>query len=141
MVNKNKEVIRQTLGKYFEGVGRRKTSVARVRVYKEPGEIMVNEKPFGGYFKTEDQRKIAKDSLDLLNLFKKNAVTAKIKGGGIHSQAEALRYGIARAMLKIDQNFRAVLKKEGFLKRDPRMKERRKFGLKKARKAPQWSKR
>lgn len=131
--------------KYFEAVGRRKTSVARVRVYEDPptggGEITVNEKPFGEYFKTEEQRKIAKDSLDLLNLFKKNAVTAKIKGGGIHSQAEALRHGIARAMLKIDQNFRPTLKKEGFLKRDPRMKERRKFGLKKARKAPQWSKR
>lgn len=127
--------------KYFEAVGRRKTSVARVRVYEETGEILVNEKPFGEYFKTEEQRKIAKNSLELLNLFKKNAVTARIKGGGIHSQAEALRHGIARAMLKIDQNFRPILKKEGFLKRDPRMKERRKFGLKKARKAPQWSKR
>lgn len=141
MANKNKEVTRLIRGKYFEAVGRRKTSVARVRVYEELGEILVNEKPFSEYFKTEEQRKIAKDALDLLSLFKKNRVTAKIKGGGIHSQAEALRHGIARAMLKIDQNFRPVLKKEGFLRRDPRMKERRKFGLKKARKAPQWSKR
>ena len=133
-MNKNKN-------KYFEAVGRRKTSVARVRIYEEPGEIIVNEKLIGEYFKTEDQRKIAKDALSLLNLYQKNKVTAKIKGGGIHSQAEALRHGIARAMLKIDQNFRPTLKKEGFLKRDPRMKERRKFGLKKARKAPQWAKR
>jgi small subunit ribosomal protein S9 len=137
MATKNKE----TQGKYFEGLGRRKTSVARVRVFEEAGDILVNEKPFEEYFKTPEQRKIAKDALLLLNLFKKNRVTAKIKGGGVHSQAEALRHGIARAMLKIDQSFRPTLKKEGFLKRDPRMKERRKFGLKKARKAPQWSKR
>lgn len=127
--------------KYFEAVGRRKTSVARVRVYGEAGDILINEKPFSEYFKTEEQRKIAKDALELSGLFKKNRVTAKISGGGIHSQAEALRHGIARALLLIDQSFRANLKKEGFLKRDPRAKERRKFGLKKARKAPQWSKR
>mgnify|MGYP001572708417 CR=1 FL=1 len=126
---------------YFEGVGRRKTSVARVRIFNDEGDILVNEKYFGEYFKTEDQRKIAKDALELLRLFGKNKVTAKIKGGGAHSQAEALRHGIARALLKMDQNFRVSLKKEGFLRRDPRMKERRKFGLKKARKAPQWSKR
>ena len=90
MVNKNKD-------KYFEAVGRRKTSVARVRVYEDSGEILVNDKPFGEYFKTEEQRKIAKDSLELLNIFKKNRVTAKISGGGIHSQSEALRHGIARA--------------------------------------------
>ncbi|HEY4521696.1 MAG TPA: 30S ribosomal protein S9 [Candidatus Paceibacterota bacterium] len=141
MVNKNKEIIQQVQGKYFEGVGRRKTSVARVRVYQDTGEILVNDKPFGDYFKTEEQRKIAKDSLELLNIFKKNRVTAKINGGGIHSQAEALRHGIARALTKMDISLRKTLKMEGFLKRDPRMKERRKFGLKKARKAPQWSKR
>lgn len=134
MATKNKN-------KYFESVGRRKTSVARVRVYEEPGEILVNEKPFEEYFKTDEQRKIAKDSLDILELFKKHRVTVKINGGGIHSQAEALRHGIARALIVMDQNFRPTLKKEGFLRRDPRMKERRKFGLKKARKAPQWSKR
>ena len=134
MVNKNKD-------KYFEAVGRRKTSVARVRVYEDSGEILVNDKPFGEYFKTEEQRKIAKDSLELLNIFKKNRVTAKINGGGIHSQSEALRHGIARAITKIDISLRQTLKREGFLKRDSRMKERRKFGLKKARKAPQWSKR
>lgn len=147
MATKNKPV-QQIQGKenrYFEAVGRRKTSVARVRVYDDPptggGDILVNEKPFDEYFHTAEQRKIVKDSLEFLNLFKKHRVTAKISGGGIHSQAEALRMGIARTMLKVDQNFRPILKKEGFLKRDPRMKERRKFGLKKARKAPQWSKR
>ena|SRR3989344_3701130 len=132
-MNKNK--------KYFESVGRRKTSVARVRIYEDAGEILVNEKPFEEYFKTEEQRKIAKDSLELLSIFKKNRVTAKINGGGIHSQAEALRHGMARALIKMDASLRQNLKREGFLKRDPRMKERRKFGLKKARKAPQWSKR
>ncbi|MEK7559985.1 MAG: 30S ribosomal protein S9 [Patescibacteria group bacterium] len=138
MATKNKEEKKDI---YFEGVGRRKTSVARVRIFNDEGDILVNEKYFGEYFKTEDQRKIAKDALELLRLFGKNKVTAKIKGGGAHSQAEALRHGIARALLKMDQNFRVSLKKEGFLRRDPRMKERRKFGLKKARKAPQWSKR
>lgn len=138
--NKNKP-IQQIQGKYFEAVGRRKTSIARVRVYNESGEILINEKPFLEYFKTEEQRKIAKDALELLGLFNKHRVTAKIKGGGIHSQAEALRHGIGRALLLMDPNSRANLKREGFLKRDPRAKERRKFGLKKARKAPQWSKR
>lgn len=135
----------QIQNKYFEGVGRRKTSVARVRIYDDSpageGEILVNEKLFSDYFKTEDQRKIAKEALEIVNLFKKYKVSAKVSGGGMHSQAEALRHGIGRALLKIDQSFRPILKKEGFLKRDPRMKERRKFGLKKARKAPQWSKR
>ena len=131
--------------KYFEAVGRRKTSIARVRVYNDPptggGEIIVNEKPFDEYFKTEEQRKIAKDAFEILNVLKKHKVTAKISGGGVHSQAEALRHGISRALLLIDSTWRTNLKKEGFLRRDPRAKERRKFGLKKARKAPQWSKR
>src|SRR3990167_10857306 len=111
MVNKNKkEILKQIHGKYFEAVGRRKTSVARVRIYEDAGEILVNDKPFGDYFKTEEQRKIAKDSLELLNIFKKNRVTAKINGGGIHSQAEALRHGIARALTKMDISLRKTLK-------------------------------
>lgn len=138
MATKSKE------NKYYEGVGRRKTSVARVRVFNAHGVgsgIFVNEKPVDEYFKTPEQRKIAGDALTILKAEGKYRVSAKINGGGMHSQSEALRHGIARALLLMDQELRSSLKKEGFLKRDPRMKERRKFGLKKARKAPQWAKR
>lgn len=127
---------------YFEGIGRRKTSTARVRIFNKGGEsILVNEKKYSEYFPTQELRSIAEDALNKMKLPDKFKITAKISGGGIHSQAEALRHGISRALVKFNADFRKRLKKAGFLKRDPRMKERRKFGLKKARKAPQWSKR
>ncbi|MEK7575580.1 MAG: 30S ribosomal protein S9 [Patescibacteria group bacterium] len=127
---------------YFEGIGRRKTSTARVRIFnKGGGGILVNEKKYSEYFPTQELRSIVEDALNTMKLLDKFKVTVKISGGGIHSQAEALRHGIARALVKFNADFRKRLKKAGFLKRDPRMKERRKFGLKKARKAPQWSKR
>ncbi len=127
---------------YFEGIGRRKTSTARVRIFNKGGEsILVNEKKYSEYFPTKELRSIVEDALNTIKLSDKFKVTVKISGGGIHSQAEALRHGIARALVKFNEDFRKRLKKAGFLKRDPRMKERRKFGLKKARKAPQWSKR
>jgi|SRR3989344_6727247 len=138
MATKSKE------NKYFEAVGRRKTSVARVRIFNataaESG-IFVNEKPSEEYFKTPDQRKVVNDALSLMSLEGKYKISAKVNGGGMHSQSEALRHGISRALLKIDPEWRKTLKMKGFLKRDPREKERRKFGLKKARKAPQWAKR
>lgn len=144
MATKNKEISKPLQGKYFEAVGRRKTSVARVRVFSaKPDEagIFVNEKPADEYFKTLEQRKIVGDALQTLKLEGKYRISVKINGGGAHSQSEALRHGISRAFLKIEPEWRKSLKMEGFLKRDPREKERRKFGLKKARKAPQWAKR
>jgi small subunit ribosomal protein S9 len=128
--------------KYFEAVGRRKTSIARVRLFvmSKGAEITINEKSLEQYFPTAALRKIVEEALITAGIKFYN-ITAKLKGGGIHSQAEALRHGISRAILKVNAEHRKPLKIKGFLKRDPRMKERRKFGLKKARKSPQWAKR
>lgn len=126
---------------YFEAVGRRKTSTARVRVSPSAKpSITVNSKVFDVYFPTNTLRDIATQAVSLLGK-NKYKIEAKITGGGINSQAEAFRMGISRALVLIDATHRAALKKAGFLKRDARAKERRKFGLKKARRAPQWSKR
>jgi small subunit ribosomal protein S9 len=127
---------------YFESVGRRKTSIARVRLFAngKPG-IIVNGKEYLSYFFIPELQKIVEAPLKEVNLFSKIRIEAKIVGGGISSQAGALSHGIARALIKFRPDLRKSLKKAGFLRRDPRMKERRKFGLKKARKAPQWSKR
>ena len=127
--------------RYFEAVGRRKTSVARVRITPGDEGILINHKPYKEYFPTLDMQKITEDAFRKTRPETRFSVSAKVNGGGIHSQAEALRHGISRALVEYDLELRTRLKKLGFLKRDPRMKERRKFGLKKARKAPQWSKR
>ncbi|OHB16616.1 MAG: 30S ribosomal protein S9 [Candidatus Zambryskibacteria bacterium RIFOXYD2_FULL_43_10] len=124
----------------MEAVGRRKTSVARVRIIPASKiTISINDKELEKYFPTPSLQKT------VLSIFEytegKFLVTAKLKGGGISSQAEALRHGLGRALVLFDPNLRTKLKVKGFLKRDPRAKERRKFGLKKARKAPKWSKR
>ena len=127
--------------KYIEAVGRRKTSVARVRITPSAKtSFTVNDKELHQYFPVEEMQTIAREPF-MENVSEKFTVTAKINGGGIHSQSEALRHGIARALVKHSAELRKSLKKEGMLKRDPRAKERRKFGLKKARKAPKWSKR
>lgn len=131
----------KTSGQYVEAVGRRKTSEARVRIVPAThNTFKINDRDLASYFPTEELRKIAEDAL---NKAKSGnfSVSAHIRGGGVHSQAEALRHGISRALVKYDESTREKLKKSNFLKRDPRAKERRKFGLKKARKAPQWSKR
>ena len=128
--------------KYIEAVGRRKTAIARVRI--TPGiktEISVNDKPLASYFKTRELIAVAKDPLEKIALKQKFHVSAIIVGGGTNAQAEALRHGLSRALTYYDKELRGRLKKLGFLKRDPRKKERKKFGLKKARKAPTWSKR
>ena len=128
--------------KYFEAVGRRKTSVARVRITPaSKTTFSINERNIEEYFPTKDLQNIAEEAFVKGKAVEKFKVIAKINGGGIHSQAEALRHGISRALIINDLLLRGALKKAGFLKRDPRAKERRKFGLKKARKAPQWSKR
>lgn len=128
--------------KYLEAVGRRKTSVARVRLVKGTKEVFeVNGKKLNEYFPTLELQNIVKEALTKTSFDGAFQVTVKIVGGGIHSQAEAVRLGIARALQDFDRTLRKPLKVEGLLSRDPRAKERRKFGLKKARKAPQWSKR
>ncbi len=136
---------KKTTEKYIEAVGRRKTSTARVRIWQAAKTgFVVNNKDAKEYFQTEEQRRLISDPL-IKGLTDKGdikwKVEAKVSGGGTHSQAEAVRHGLARALVLFDLGLRSELKTLGYLKRDPRAKERRKFGLKKARKAPQWSKR
>ncbi len=130
---------------YFEAVGRRKTSVARVRLFEEgkgiKNGILINGKEINAYFPVDLQKKIITAPLEKTRAEKKFFISVKVSGGGINSQSGAIRHGISRALLKFKPEFRQILKPLGFLTRDQRMKERRKFGLKKARKAPQWSKR
>lgn len=131
-----------TKNKYIETVGRRKTSIARVRITESSkNSFQVNKLTLDEFFKTAEQRKIATEALAISGLSQKFIVTVVVKGGGMNSQAEAVRHGLARAIVDFESTTRKALKSAKFLKRDPRSKERRKFGLKKARKAPQWSKR
>jgi small subunit ribosomal protein S9 len=128
--------------KYTETVGRRKTSSARVRVLEaSKSSFIVNEKDAHDYFPTSELKNIIHGPVAELGREGKFEITVKVKGGGVHSQAEAVRHGVSRALVEMNEEDRTTLKKAGFLKRDPRIKERRKFGLKKARKSPQWSKR
>lgn len=128
--------------RYLEGTGRRKTSVARVRLYtKGDKDIVVNEVDYKEYFKIIELQSIVLDSLEKMKSMGRFRVVATVKGGGVHSQAEAVRHGIARALVVFNPDYRKRLRKANFLTRDSRMKERKKFGLKRARKAPQWSKR
>lgn len=141
MTDKKETKTKKTSGAYIEAVGRRKTSVARVRFFaKSDGGILINNKKINEYFPTEELRNIVESPIKTAKMGKCE-ITAVLSGGGIHSQAEALRHGISRALIEFNAELRGELKPLGFLMRDPRMKERRKFGLKKARKAPQWSKR
>ncbi len=129
-------------GKYFEAVGRRKTASARVRITPSTKEsITVNDKTLVDYFQTDRLMDIVKDAQKAAGIDQKFVITVKIEGGGIHAQAESIRHGISRAITLYDANLRGVLKKAGMLKRDSREVERKKPGLKKARKAPTWSKR
>ncbi|OIO29437.1 30S ribosomal protein S9 [Candidatus Nomurabacteria bacterium CG_4_10_14_0_2_um_filter_30_12] len=136
-----------TKEKYIEAIGRRKTSTARVRIWQAVKHtFIVNEKDAKEYFKTEEERRLIEDPIikGTTGVEKTNhkwKVEVKVLGGGVHSQAEAVRHGLARALVLSDIELRGKMKTLGYLKRDPRAKERRKFGLKKARKAPQWSKR
>ena len=126
----------------FWGVGRRKKAIARVRI-SSGGEngIIINKKPMDEYFKTDAQKFIVKQPLELTGRADKYDVNVNVYGGGLTGQAGAIRHGIARALCEADETLRPELKKAGFLTRDPRMKERKKYGLHKARKAPQFSKR
>ena len=126
---------------YFYGTGRRKKSVARVRIVPGTGVITINKKNIDEYFGLETLKVIVKQPLVLTETLNKFDVKVNVCGGGYTGQAGAIRHGIARALLQVDGDFRPVLKKAGFLTRDPRMKERKKPGLKAARRAPQFSKR
>jgi len=126
--------------KYIEGVGRRKTATARVRIYEGKGENLINNKPVNQYFTIERFQKTVLDPIKLLKI-KNIYFTAKVKGGGIMAQSEAVRHGLSRVLVKFNESFKKLLREAGFLTRDPRMVERKKYGLKKARRAPQWQKR
>lgn len=127
---------------YTGAIGRRKTSTARVRITESAKtSIVVNDKPVDQYFATKELVRVASESLQKPKDAKEYTITVVVKGGGTHSQAEAIRHGIARALVVADEAMKPEVKKLGFLKRDPRSKERRKFGHKKARKSSQWSKR
>ncbi|WP_207669937.1 30S ribosomal protein S9 [Thermaerobacter sp. FW80] len=125
----------------YWGTGRRKEAVARVRLIPGDGRIVINGRPFEEYFPTIAQRAEVERPLKVTGTLGKYDVLARVAGGGISGQAGAVRHGIARALLKVDEAYRKPLKQAGLLTRDPRVKERRKYGLKKARKAPQFSKR
>ena len=126
---------------YFYGTGRRKKSIARVRLYPGTGVITINGKNIDEYFGLETLKLIVNQPLEATETAGKYDVVANVVGGGISGQAGAIRHGIARALLVADEANRGVLKAAGFLTRDPRMKERKKYGLKAARRAPQFSKR
>ncbi len=136
--------------KYYQAEGRRKTAAARIRLFSskekplEKGSrqtFLVNGKPLEKYFPIFELQQIASSSLEKMKCLDKFSVSIRVQGGGLHSQAEAIRHGTARALVLFNPDFRKRLKTAGFLTRDPRMRERKKFGLKRARRAPQWSKR
>ena len=125
----------------YYGTGRRKKSIARVRLVPGTGVITINKRDIDDYFGLDTLKLIVRQPLEALALTGKFDVIATVVGGGVTGQAGAIRHGIARALLQVDAENRAVLKKSGYLTRDPRMKERKKYGLKAARRAPQFSKR
>lgn len=142
IVKKEEKKEKETIEKYFEAIGKRKTARARVRLFTQgKKEIKVNEKPYKTYFPTSDLQKIIESPLESIKCLEKFRVSILLKGGGFHAQAEAARHGISRALCLLNPYFKKKLRKVGFLTRDSRMRERKKFGLKRARRAPQWSKR
>lgn len=126
---------------YFYGTGRRKKSVARVRVYPGTGKVTINDRDINEYFGLETLKLIVRQPLALTGMVEKFDIVCRVNGGGVTGQAGAIRHGLSRALLQYDEALRPALKKAGFLTRDPRMKERKKYGLKGARRAPQFSKR
>ncbi len=126
---------------YYYGTGRRKSSVARVRVYPGTGKITINDREIDDYFGLDTLKLIVRQPLELTETGEKFDIICRVAGGGVTGQAGAIRHGISRSLLQYDEELRPALKKAGFLTRDPRMKERKKYGLKGARRAPQFSKR
>ena len=131
----------QSAKPYFYGTGRRKSSVARVRLVPGTGVVTINNRDIDDYFGLETLKLIVNQPFGVTGTVGKFDIICRVNGGGFSGQAGAIRHGVARALLQADENYRAVLKKAGLLTRDPRMKERKKYGLKAARRAPQFSKR
>ena len=132
----------QSKNPYKYGTGRRKSSVARVHLFENgTGAITINGRDINDYFGLETLKMVVRQPLNTTSTLGKVDVVATVEGGGVSGQAGALRHGISRALLQVNPDFRPILKKAGFLTRDPRMKERKKYGLKAARRAPQFSKR
>lgn len=136
-----KEKKEEKPSRYFEATGGRKTALARVRLLTKNSGIVINGKDYKEYFRQLVWQKEAVEPLETMNVLDKLGVVVKVSGGGLNSQAEAVRHGIARALTLFNPDFRKKLRRYGFLTRDPRMVERKKYGLKKARRAPQWAKR
>lgn len=128
-------------GNRYYGTGRRKSSVARVYLVPGTGKITINKKDIDDYLPLDTMKVVVRQPLELLGIADKYDVEVNVKGGGYQGQSGAIRHGISRALLEVDADYRPALKSAGFLTRDPRMKERKKYGLKKARRAPQFSKR
>ena len=126
---------------YFYGTGRRKKSVARVRLVPGTGVITINDRDIEEYFGLDTLKLVVNQPFGVTNTVGKFDIICRVNGGGFSGQAGAIRHGVSKALLQADANYRAALKKAGFLTRDPRMKERKKYGLKAARRAPQFSKR
>jgi len=126
---------------YVWGTGKRKCAIAQVRLFSGKGEVIVNDKPYQEAFPRVEHRRMIEHPLLATDTMGKFRVTAKVNGGGLSGQAGAIRHGIARALVKENELFKPMLRKEGLLTRDPRIKERKKYGLKRARKAPQYTKR
>ena len=126
---------------YFYGTGRRKHSVSRVRLYPGTGKVTINNRDIDDYFGLDTLKYIVRQPLALTGTDEKFDIVCRVSGGGVTGQAGAIRHGISRALLGLNAEYRAALKAAGFLTRDPRMKERKKYGLKAARRAPQFSKR
>ena len=128
-------------GRYYEGIGRRKAASARVRLYPGEGGVVINDKPLEDYFGRDRDRNMVVAPLELVGMRSAYTLSVKVHGGGITGQADAIAHGLARALLLIDPDLRSTLRKAGYVTRDGRAKERKKPGLKRARKAPQYTKR
>lgn len=138
-----KELVKKiTSKKYLYAVGKRKSAIARVRYYKDgEGQIIINGKKYDEYFPYFEFQKIVLSPLELVNFDQKGNFSIKVLGGGKRGQSESIRHGITKILIIIDSNFKAILKKSSFITRDSRVKERKKYGLRGARRAPQWQKR
>lgn len=137
-----KPVVAKTVaGRYFQATGGRKSAHAVVRVFGHKGDLVVNGKKYTDYFKTVRNQTISRASLEAVSSMDKISAEAKVTGGGLNAQADAVRNGMAKALVALDISYRPALSRLGYLTRDSRVVERKKYGLKKARKSPQWAKR
>ena len=135
-------MVESTEQRYYYGTGKRKTSIAKVRLYLDDGgPIIINNKPMDEYFNWAPWQSIVVEPLRVSNALNRFRVVVRVIGGGVHSQAQAIRHGIARALLAYDSELKPGLRRQGFITRDARIKESKKYGLKRARRAPQYTKR